>query len=414
MRFLTAILIILSNLFLYSSYLSKNFGYMGYDDNGLTICNAAGIIIYSIIPVFWRVNKDLFNQIFFTLYYVILYIPIVVAYGFLYDCLDYFYRVSFIFVGFYTTVAVLNSSWKISVIKRVTIPKLPTLKILCIGQLLVLLILYLSFRESLSFVQFEEVYEKRSDLKYNYNILGYFVLWTSYFLAPLLIILGRLNRLSFLVYLGFVSSFFVYGISGAKIVFFIPFLILFIVFLSDRKLDIFKSVGLSFSVLIILGVYFANSIGAIGAVLLQRTFGNSGLLTYQYAEFFRSHPYTLYSHNSLISRFIEYPYDKELGFIVFDFFTNPVGVSESNSNANFLATDGYAAFGNFGVLIISLFVGLYLKFTVNQFSKEQKLIAPFILLPFLFMLLNVSFFTCILSGGWIFMNLTSFVKSDSL
>ena len=304
----------------------------------------------------------------------------------------------------------MNGNQKRYHLKRIGSINVDVTRSLFFLQFSIIILLWIKFKDSYSFVAFDKIYEKRGDLVYDSPIWGYFVLWTSYFLAPLLIIYGlKYGKLGMTIF-GVFSSFFIYGISGAKIVLFIPFLIFLFSLLIKFKIDIFIGSNWIFAIGILLAIMFADSIGNLGPVILQRTFGNNGLLTYQYSEFFEFSPYTFYSHNSLIGRVVDYPYKKDLGFVVFNYFNNDYLSGESNSNANFIATDGYAALGNIGVLLINIILGIYLRFSYNQFSNKFKDISTLLLLSFMFMLLNVSFFTCVLSGGWIFINLSSFIK----
>ena len=413
MKYISSFFLTLANIYLYDSYLSVNFEYMGYSNKVFNIYNVLAVLLLSVIPLFWRLKKEECYKIFFTFYYIILYIPIIVAFGFLYESSVFLYRSFFIIVGFYISISIMNSSWKVPIIKRARIYG-TSLNLIWLIQLLMLLVLFYFFRSEIDFVQFDKVYEKRGEMKYNFRILGYFVLWTTYFTAPLLIIYGLKRKLKGYIFLGCFASIFIYGITAAKIVFFIPLLILLVNYLYNRKIDIFDSINLIFGFAIFAGVYFSNFLGLLGPVLLQRTFGNSGLLTYQYAEFFEKHSFTYYSHVSVIGNVIGYPFNKELGFMVFDYFNNSDLSTESNSNASFIATDGYAAFGNLGVLIINFITGLYMKLSINQFSSSQKEIAGFMFVPFMFMLSNVSFFTCVISGGWIFLNFSSFIRKESI
>ena len=118
--------------------------------------------------------------------------------------------------------------------------------------------------------------------------------------------------------------------------------------------------------------------------------------------FFENNPNTYLSHNSLFKYFYDYPYAKDLGMVVFDYFS--ISDSESNSNANFLATDGIASFDIFGVLFISVIVGFYLNITKHQLRYDNE-IYTLMLVPFCMLLTNISFFTILLSGGWVFFNI---------
>jgi hypothetical protein len=69
----------------------------------------------------------------------------------------------------------------------------------------------------------------------------------------------------------------------------------------------------------------------------------SGQLNILYYDFFSKHTQTHYSHIGLFNIFIKsYPYEQPLGFVIGKYFYNS---DELNANANFWATDGFAAWG---------------------------------------------------------------------
>lgn len=77
------------------------------------------------------------------------------------------------------------------------------------------------------------------------------------------------------------------------------------------------------------------------------------------------------------------------------------GLETLNVNASFLATDGIAALGLVGVVIISAFVGLIIRFIGQLVTAIDPRIVLVALLPVITNLSNSSLFTTALTGGGI-------------
>ncbi|MDQ0067557.1 hypothetical protein [Chryseobacterium lathyri] len=234
---------------------------------------------------------------------------------------------------------------------------------------------------------------------------GYLVLWISYFIGPLIFIIGLLKKNKAQIIYGFFAVVFIYGISASKITLFIPLVIYLIYYLYNKypNTSIVNALGLVFSGLCLFFMAISKSFFLFSAVILMRTFGIAGLLTYQYSEFFKIHEKTYLSHINLVNAVTGgYKYKNSLGVEVSEYF---VGDGVTNANANFIATDGIASFGLPGIIFICVLLGLYFAFTKSQISSTNGLLLGLLFIPFCFIILNVGLFTSLLSGGFIFLNL---------
>ena len=131
---------------------------------------------------------------------------------------------------------------------------------------------------------------------------------------------------------------------------------------------------------------------AIAAIVLLRTVCVAGWLTQFYIHFFNENPYTYYSHINIVNYITEsYPYTEPLGKVV--------AYGSQNANANFFLTDGVAACGLAGIVIIGLVFAVILMF-INSISARYKKSDMFIMfMPTIAYFLNVSLFTTMLSNG---------------
>ncbi|WP_182995283.1 hypothetical protein [Pelobium manganitolerans] len=231
----------------------------------------------------------------------------------------------------------------------------------------------------------------------------------TYLLGPFIIVKGLVRKNKYWVLFGFFSVIFIYGINANKISLFIPMFMILIFYLKKWGKDILTSCTFLFSILITSLFWLSDYISTIASVVLMRTFGIAGLLTYQYNEFFSSNAKTFFTQINIIN-FLSgnsYPYPRALGYMVgADYSTN----ENYNANANFIATDGIASLGAVGIIIISIIVGLYFAFVRSQVTMKNQLIVGLMYVPFCFIVLNVSFFTSLLSGGFCFLNMYFFLK----
>jgi hypothetical protein len=171
---------------------------------------------------------------------------------------------------------------------------------------------------------------------------------------------------------------------------------------------------LAFSTLTLLIAFFWRSVGALeklGFYFLTRLLAYPGVFVAQYYDLFSQLGYTYWSHVSGINRVVAAPslldYDGKwpiLGRILAERSFNV----ESNSNASLFATDGAAALGPLGIIVISVLLACWL-ILLDRASREWKrhFVLP-LLLPIGLALVNASFFTVLLSFGGIFWTLFFF------
>jgi hypothetical protein len=141
---------------------------------------------------------------------------------------------------------------------------------------------------------------------------------------------------------------------------------------------------------------------ALGFYFYTRLLAYPGLFVTQYYDLFSEQGFTYWAHVSVIGRLVDVPQaylgdDKWplLGKILAE---RVLGV-ESQSNASFVASDGAAAAGAFGVLaIFALYTAwlIVLDRVANGWSKLFLLMALF---PLAFVTTNGPFFTMLTSFG---------------
>ncbi|MGN7864978.1 hypothetical protein [Chryseobacterium sp. 22458] len=308
-----------------------------------------------------------------------------------------------VFIGFILIFLVARINFP-KVTSTVKLPT-PNLRVLYFLSFFIILYIMFEFRDVYSIVSFDKVYDQRDVASESSLLSGYLILWISYFIGPLIFIIGLINKNKKQIIYGFFSVVFIYGVSASKITLFIPLVIYLVYYLYKKhpKTSIMNTLGLSFSGLCLFFMAISHQFFLLSAVILMRTFGIAGLLTYQYNEFFKVHEKTYLSHINIVNAITGgYKYKNSLGMEVSEYF---VGDGVTNANANFIATDGMASFGLPGVIFICIILGLYFAFTKSQISSSNGLLLGLLFIPFCFIILNVGLFTSLLSGGFIFLNL---------
>ena len=253
-----------------------------------------------------------------------------------------------------------------------------------------------------------EVYMQREVGQAKTLIEGYLQLYFGYFFSVVLFSFGVFYRNWLAVLVGLVGCVLLYSVTAERTVFMLPALVLciYIVTSSSRNLDFWLSIFffLCSFLFLLVSLFYKESefFYQLGFYSLVRVVAIPGIFFEQYYDFFSSVGYTNYSHVSGLnllfspdSYFQADPLYPHLGKIV----ARDVHHIQSNSNASFLATDGAAAFGSLGVLLITFLLAFYLLM-IDFLSRKWPLAlsAPAIA-PLAFILTNGSFFTVLLSFG---------------
>lgn len=355
-----------------------------------------------------KISDAFFLEILYAIFYILLYVPILITF------LNHYKTEWNIFINQLPFTIGFLLMFGIAGMRKIELGRLnlkpPKKEILVVIAVLMVIVLFLEFRSTYSFVSFEDVYSQREKGSNSSLIGGYFTLWLTYFIGPVLVSIGLVKKNKIILILGTLSIIFIYGINASKIALFIPFLIIFLYYIKKTGKDTFRALVIVFSSVCIIAYSLPEEYFMISAVILMRTFGISGLLTYQYNVFFEENPLTYYSHINIVNFVTNaYPYQQDLGFVVSSYFID----GDNNANANFLATDGIASLGLIGVIVISVITGLYMLYTKSQISNNDSLAIGLIFISFAFIILNVGLFTSLLSGGFLFLNVYLYLYKSS-
>ncbi len=268
------------------------------------------------------------------------------------------------------------------------------------------------FRSNLAVVSFWQVYELRdvaSEMAEGNPVNYAFMLLTGA-IAPFLIAWGLYHRRALLYVAGCLGQVLAYMAGGAKgSLLSIVFISGLYVLLTRKQQYPFAVKLMAAIVALVLGTVVTYLVAGVEAtpesapilfmavsLVFMRTFGIGGLMTAQYYDFFQRNPQTLYSHIKGVSSFVQYPYANAIGLEIGSFYTgNPM----QDSTAHFWATDGLAAMGLPGVLLISVFCALVFWAIDCVADRHGSRLGALIICFAAFNIANISLFTSLLSGG---------------
>lgn len=390
---------------LFMNFVYKFFYYMGVDYIVMNSQKFLLWILLSTIPFLFYKGIDTLASFFVLFLYIFVYIPFIHALFVMWG-LSTFMVYSYALAAFFLFVVYFSSGANWCIFKQlVAKPSIP-FKWIEFSTIFLSIVFIFFMRERLQFVNIftqsqllYELREKNAESSADFGLIFYLQGWLFGGFYPFLLVcyLRQKQRLkSIVILMGYVILFMA---DMQKMTFFMPYLIIgfyFLIRLNEKgfsnRIHSILTYSLIITSLIIIAFQDNELVFTIAAILLLRTICVAGWLTQFYMRFFINNPYTHYSHINIVNAITnEYPYSTSLG--------TAVAYGGQNANANFLLTDGVAAWGIIGLIAIGLFFFVLLHF-INAISyRYKKTDLLVIFLPTLSYLLNTSIFTTMLSNG---------------
>lgn len=296
----------------------------------------------------------------------------------------------------------LNSA----VFKRKTIFRYSTFRKVSYILLILVVLLNLS---NLHLTNFLEDRGDLYDLRANLKVVGgtpvvYLIYWFKNVILPILLVSSLIRKEKLHVFIVFTGCIIMFMIDQQKITFIVPFAILILYLIYEKKRLFFRNSFHNFILLILIIVPFlcfqfkdvSDIAFELAAILIYRTQCIEGQELNTYFRFFGCdglHPYTYYSHIGMVNMFTNsYPYgDVPIGQVVTQ--------GGSNANGMFWLMDGIAAGGIYGCIIISIIFLVFKSFFNGiKYRCSPELFAVFSLFA-MSMTMNVSLFTALFSCG---------------
>lgn len=400
-KIITTLLFIGTYHLVYVSYLSTTWGYIGYNLAETSIFKILFTYLIAFIPIlFYRGIKEL-SSFMSLIIYLMAYVPIIMTLLFNSMKIEYWRIVMYQFT-FMIAVVLFFSADRFN-LKRFgqSQIKLPISALHILTAIITGYLLYV-YSGNIRFVGFDDVYDLRFENAHKDSLAGYFEMWANYCIYPFYVALGIYNRKFLYVIIGILGHVLIYSTSGAKASIVMPLVIYAIYFVlkRDKKGTHFYRI-LTYSLILfsVISLLLQDKLYYLGAVFLMRTLSMPGLLVSQYLTFFSNSPKTYYSHIGFINSITNaYPYgDEPLGRLIGWYFYE----NSTNASANFWATDGIAAAGLIGVVLISLLLFFFMLLLNKLFKTSNSVFYLLAFISVIFALLNLPFFTTLISGGMI-------------
>lgn len=400
----------------YFSYLEPVWGYFRIKAAEQSLNNWLLCIFFCILPVFFIPVKIFRPSIFIVwILYYLTYIPMLV--GVCFDASIPNENRLIISLSYFLGFSLLSFFYKFKLYKS-SPSKLPSKYFWIIFYFVLLFMLgfvIVLFRNNLTFANLfysNEVYDIRfegHEIEKKSPIAGYFVMWLSNALLPFLLSVGLIKKNKVKIIIS-ISGLILLYMTMANKQFILSILYLFIIYKLfnskyPKKIFLFTiSITVLTSTLLLLFKYIESDglkeiIFLLSGIVLLRTIYTSTFMSIYYNSFFDNHPHTNFSHISGVNKLIDYPYKNSLGIEVGSYFTE---FTNYNANANFFITDGLSSIGLIGVILMG-FIASFVFFIFDSFAARNNIILGILLLSSTSVaLMNVSLFTTLISGGFLF------------
>jgi hypothetical protein len=394
----------------YVAFLNFYFAYVGFDLFQRSAGFIATSVAIAVLPVLCYRGVRAISSVLAVLIYLALYVPIIMTFAL--GATLPLEEITLIQFTFMAGMAMIFLSDAIIIRSPVHLmlgfDLMPAVLWLTAVAVVYMVVIY---HGNMRFVDFgDELYAQRAanDSLGAGLVTRYLSSWLSTVLVPLCLAYGLTIRKHWYTTLGTAACLILYMAAANKIIILLPFVFVgFYLTFRERLRWTFPISAVGLSVLIAVLLLVASETRRIvfiaTSILLYRTIGNGGQITMAYYDFFSFHPQTHYSHVGGLKFFSRpYPYGNlGIGEVIGQHFWSPF----MNANANFWATDGIAAMGLTGVIIVSLLcVALFLAMNAVS-SRHDPLFVALCFLPFLITLLNQSLFSSFWSGGAFFLML---------
>lgn len=397
---------------MYENYLNPMWDYAGFHFNPPATGYLALARILSVLPALWmpmRLTRP--SQLAYWVLYITVFIPSMFVP--FYVSLDGPGETSLLMLTLFAGLAISGAGYLLPLypLRGARFLRLFFWKgFACIAVVLGLLILIV-YRHHLQVVSFLDAYDQRdaaNDVAQG-GLVNFAFMQMTGAINPFLMAYGLFFRRKWLFLAGALGQLLIYSVGATKgsllsIVFIAGFYLLLQVGRAPFGLKF------TFATLALVGglclsyVYTDYEPGPLLwltlFVVLMRTFSGNGLMTAWYYDFFRTNPYTLYSHIRGVSWLVHYPYQRT---VALEIGLNYMGVNDADPTAHFWAIDGIGGLGLPGILLISAFCALVFWVLDSAASRHDPRLAALTTCYAAYNIANISIFTSLFSGGLAFL-----------
>jgi hypothetical protein len=274
------------------------------------------------------------------------------------------------------------------------------LHFLTLAALSVLVVVY---RDHMRLVGFADVYDLRFEtagIEVD-PVVDYMVVWLSYCFVPFYMARGILRKRPAAVGWALLASVLIYATTGSKAAILTPAIMygLYLLIRSGNQFLVKLLASLTVGMLLIVQLIPDEGVLLwVKSILLVRILGTGGWTMATYYDYFSTNGFTYYTHIGPINALTDaYPYGEySLGQLIGLKYSGSV---EANFNANFWASDAFAALGIPGVPLVTAVLSAVFYFINRLASGYPSRFVALWLSGFWLALLNVPLSTAFISGG---------------
>jgi len=231
-------------------------------------------------------------------------------------------------------------------------------------------------------------------------ITSYIYPWIVKIIFPMALILALQYKKKMLFILIFLAQLYLFAVQGHKSVFISVFLIFFF-FIKDYHKQIRLILYGIISVIIsarLITLFTGNILPE--SIFVRRVFFVPAINNYFYFDFFKEKP--LFYSNSILKRFIEYPYSIKPQYLIGEKY---YGATKMSVNNGFIS-DGYMNIGIWGIIIN--IIGIIIYFRLLSKINISPVFSG-ILIIIIFTLISSYLLTSLLTHGLLIFLLLSFI-----
>lgn len=346
------------------------------------------VFLISVFPKNVSTPSALFMNILLLLYLV----PILVLYGLADQSREHLY---IILMG----AIIVNVARKGRPVTFLAIRegKVAALLVLCIGVAVVTT--WMIVRGGLDFfsLDFSRVYDFRgvSGETLNVGFMAHLNVWATKVFGPALLAIALWKKNYWLAVGLFLMHVLWFGITTHKSVIFYPILVAAVYFVVSKfRYNTIISIGLaSVAVFSLLSFYVVMDLW-VGSLLVRRALFVPALNSFIYYDFFSRNDLVFWS-NSIMSSFIQYPYDNNPAVLIGKYTGR-----DGHVNNSFMAT-GYMHAGVYGVVFYCIVVGLIFRVVDSLCHRgvPASVAASVLIVPIYSLLLAADLPTAMLTHG---------------
>ena len=395
----------------YYSAITKKYAYTGFQDNRNSILLILSWVVllcsYIIVKRILTSTDNRTSVLIITILYLINFVPFT----------------SCVYAGLYDTGYIIANCvyWSVLILAQyvslhVKEEQLPKMKLgvyafdervaWALGICSLLLVLFISGRYAhfrLNFNLFS-VYDIRYEARtYKFpTIISYLFAWTRA-INPVLLAYSLLKKKRWMAIMFFLTQMLSFGIDGLKSTFFMPFLVLLVVFfynkISPQKLKLYFTGGVTFFALVSVLEHIVFHSSMLLEIIVRRVMYVPNYLGYCYYDFFQSNVPD-YFRGSFLRHFgFSSPY-AEKGGISFAIGLQYFKRTAANCNTGLIA-DAMTNLGMMGLIIMPVLLILILRLFDRSTINLDKRLSIATTLYFSNLLMNSFLLTVLLTHGMI-------------